>query len=307
MTSAMWGGLLAATTVVGCWLIVTRVIYLRRPRLDLRVLPYLRDLPALASAPSPLTLPSGAGRLAPVLRTVADTLDRILGGRASVERRLDRAGLTQGVAQFRLEQTAWGLTGFVVAAVIGLVRTDRPGQAVLWLVVCALAFVGGVVLRDHHLSSQVKARERRVLQEFPAIAELLALAVAAGEGPVAALDRVVRRSGGEMSRDLARVLAAIRTGEPVADAFDRLAATTGQPLVSRFAQGVAVAVERGTPLADVLHAQAGDVREAGRRQLIETAASKEVAMMAPVVFLVMPITILFAFWPGVLGLSLTVP
>ena len=36
------------------------------------------------------------------------------------------------------------------------------------------------------------------------------------------------------------------------------------PLVARFAQGVAVAVERGTPLADVLHAQAADVREAGR-------------------------------------------
>jgi len=28
---------------------------------------------------------------------------------------------------------------------------------------------------------------------------------------------------------------------------------------------------------------------------------------APVVFLVLPITILFAFWPGVVGLSLTTP
>ena len=79
--------------------------------------------------------------------------------------------------------------------------------------------------------------------------------------------------------------------------------TTGLPLVARFAQGIAVAVERGTPLADVLHAQAADVREAGRRELIETAARKEVLMMVPVVFLVLPVTVLFAFWPGVVGLS----
>ena len=103
------------------------------------------------------------------------------------------------------------------------------------------------------------------------------------------------------------MLAAIRTGEPVGVAFDRWSATTGQPLVARFAQGIAVAVERGTPLADVLHAQAADVREAGRRELIEIAARKEIFMMVPVVFLVLPVTVFFAFWPGVVGLNLTTP
>ncbi len=103
------------------------------------------------------------------------------------------------------------------------------------------------------------------------------------------------------------MLAAIRTGEPVGAAFDSMASASGLPLVSRFAQGIAVAVERGTPLSDVLHAQAGDVREAGRRELIELAARREVLMMVPVVFLVLPVTIVFAFWPGVVGLSLTTP
>ena len=168
---------------------------------------------------------------------------------------------------------------------------------------CLVGFALGVIGRDYHLSSQVRDRERRILLEFPAVAELLALAVAAGEGPVAALDRVVRRSGGELSRDLARVLADVRTGEPVGDAFDQWAVRSGQPLVARFAQGIAVAVERGTPLADVLHAQAADVREAGRRELIETAARKEVFMMVPVVFLILPVTVFFAFWPGLVGLS----
>ena len=99
----------------------------------------------------------------------------------------------------------------------------------------------------------------------------------------------------------------IRTGTPVGAALDSLAHRSGLPIVSRFAEGMAVAIERGTPLAAVLHAQAGDVREAGRRALIESGARKEIAMMVPVVFLVLPVTIVFAFWPGVVGLHLVTP
>ncbi|WP_122816692.1 type II secretion system F family protein [Nocardioides pantholopis] len=313
MTLAMWGAVLGAAAGAGLLLAGVRVLALRRTPLADRVLPYVRDLPpAGGAAPrlgvDPRPTSAVAGVFGPVLRSAAESVERVLGGSASVRRRLVRANLDRTVQEFRVEQVVWGLAAFALAAAYALLRavTD-PGQLGAALVVCAIAFAVGVLARDQHLTGQVRARERRILAEFPTVAELLALAVAAGESPVAALDRVVRRSGGELSADLARVLAAVRTGEPVASAFESLAATTGLPLVARFAQGIAVAVERGTPLADVLHAQAADVREAGRRELIEVAARKEVVMMVPVVFLVLPITVLFAFWPGVVGLSLTTP
>ncbi len=77
--------------------------------------------------------------------------------------------------------------------------SPTPARSASWLAFCAIAFVVGVLARDSHLTSQVRRREARILAEFPTVAELLALAVAAGESPVAALDRVVRRSGGELS------------------------------------------------------------------------------------------------------------
>jgi tight adherence protein C len=313
VTPVVWGAVLGALFAAGLLLIASRVAVIRRPQLAIRVLPYVLDLPQVGRTPalrvvssSPAT--AAAGVFAPLLRSAADTVERVLGGAASVRRRLERADLGQTVHEFRVEQVLWGLAAFAIAAAYGVLRGLRdPGSAGLSVVLCLVAFVVGVLARDSWLTSQVTQRERRILAEFPTIAELLALAVAAGESPVAALDRVVRRSGGELSSDLGRVLAAVRTGEPVGEAFDRLAASTGLPLVARFAQGVAVAVERGTPLAQVLHAQAADVREAGRRELIEVAARKEVLMMVPVVFLVLPITVLFAFWPGVVGLHLTTP
>lgn len=311
MSGVWWGALLGLTAAAGLLVVASRIAAIRRPQLALRVLPYLQDLPAFehpraaaTSAYSPM--PAAFAVFGPVLRTLAGGVERLLGGAASVRRRLDRAGLAITVADFRVQQVVWGLAGFGLAAGWALVGTLDGGSAVSGSLLCLVGFAVGVIWRDYHLTGQVRDRERQIVREFPTVAELLALAVAAGEGPVAALDRVVRRSGGELSRDLAVVLADVRTGQPVGEAFDRWAAATTQPIVARFAQGIAVAVERGTPLADVLHAQAADVREAGRRELIEVAARKEVLMLVPVVFLVLPVTVFFAFWPGVVGLSLTV-
>ncbi len=308
-----WGVILGASCASGLLLISSRVVVIRRPQLAMRVLPYVRDLPQVGRIPSLRVTSSSptaaaAGIFGPFLRSAADLVEKVMGGSTSVRRRLERAAIDKTVHEFRIEQVLWGLAGFAAGAAFSLLRAlTREVSPIVGLLMCCLGLVLGVIARDNRLSAQATNRERRIVAEFPTVAELLALAVAAGESPVAALDRVVRRSGGELSADLGRVLAEVRTGTPVGAAFEGLAARTGLPLVARFATGISVAIERGTPLADVLHAQAADVREAGRRNLIETAARKEVLMMAPVVFLVLPVTVLFAFFPGAIGLSMVVP
>jgi tight adherence protein C len=307
MSPVLAGALLGAAAGVGVLAVVQSLVVARRPRLDVRVLPYLRDLPGVGTPDDPsYGLPRGvAGTFLP---RVAAVLDRLLGGTASVSRRLGRAGLSSSVHDYRVEQAVWGLLGLCGMTVLALVVVVRsPERTVPMLILCGVAFVLGALLRDNRLSAQVRERERRMLEEFPTVAELMALAVAAGEGPVAALDRVVTRADGELSRELAGVLARIRTGTAVTRALDDLAAGSGLPAVARFAEAVAVALERGTPLAEVMHAQAADVREAGRRALIETGARREVIMMVPVVFLVLPVTVLFAFWPGLVGLRVVTP
>lgn len=310
MSGALLGGVIGAAFGTGLVLVATVLLSRRQAAFELRVLPYLRDLPPPAGRHSLPAAPTSAvaAVFGPLLHRAARAVDRVLGGSASVRRRLDRAGLSTTVHDFRVEQLVWGLTAFAVSALpAGVVAVRAPERALPLMVLCLCALAVGVLARDNHLSGQVHAREERILQEFPTVAELLALAVAAGEGPAAALDRVVARSHGALSAELRRVLAEIRTGTPVIEALDAMASRSGLPVVARFAEGLAIAVERGTPLAEVLHAQAGDVREAGRRALIESAARKEVLMMVPVVFGVLPTVVVFAFWPGLVGLHLVVP
>ncbi|MGH3366098.1 MAG: type II secretion system F family protein [Nocardioidaceae bacterium] len=307
------GGVLGLAGGVGVVMLLTHLLAMRQPRLESRTTPYLRDLPRVSAAYTrPGATPDGRGGwralLGPVVESSAAKLEALLGGAASIRRRLARAGSPMTVQEFRVEQVLWGCTGFAVAAAVSTAVSMRGvGQPVALLLFCVASAAAGVIARDYHLGAVVRRRESRMLAEFPTIADLLALSVAAGEGPMAALDRVTRVSGGELARELSQVLADSRTGTSVGDALDALALRTGLPVVARFAEGFAVALERGTPLADVLHAQAADVREASRRTLIEVGARKEVLMMVPVVFLVLPVTVIFAFWPGVVGLRLMTP
>ncbi len=303
------GALAGAMLGLG-FVLVARAVLGRRPTLEVRVLPYIRDLPQVARRPLGLERQPNPflAVFGPVVAAAAGSVERVLGGSASIRRRLERAGLDLTVREFRVEQVLWGLVGLAVAVAVTLVVALRsPARALPLLVLCAVAFAAGVLLRENRLTAQATERERRLMAQFPTVAELLALAVGAGEGPVAALDRVALRCRGDMAHEIGRVLADIRTGTPVAAALDAWAARSGLPAVARFAEAMAVAVDRGTPLAAVLHAQAADAREAGRRALIESGAQREVLMMVPVVFLVLPVTVVFAFWPGVVGLQLVSP
>lgn len=309
MTPAVLGACLGALGGLGLVLALSRAMTVRRADLAVRVLPYVRDVPSLAGRQ--VVVPQAGPFRAvfgPLLTAAADAVERVLGGTVSVRRRLERARLPMSVQDFRVEQVMWGLVGLAATAVPAVVVSVRsPGRTLPLLALCGVAFALGVLLRENRLTAQVTSRERKVLAEFPTVAELLALAVGAGEGPTAALDRVASRSHGEMAAELQAVLAEVRTGTPLATALDALAARTGLPAVARFAEAMAVAVDRGTPLAAVLHAQAADAREAGRRALIESGARREVLMVVPVVFLILPVTVLFAFWPGVVGLHLVTP
>ncbi len=304
MTWSMAGGVVGLVLAGGVLLVASHVQARRRPDFAGRVLRHLADLTEFGGGRVPVAVPVGRR----VLALAGARVGKVLGGTASVRRRLERADLDLTVAELRVQQATWGLVALCSCGALTVVVALRsPGRAAPMVVLTLVAGGLGVLLRENRLTVQVRAHEREVLAELPALAELLALSVAAGEGPVSALDRVVGRSSGALSRELARVLAAVRTGTPVATAFDDYAARTGVPVVARFANGLAVAVERGTPLADVLHAQAADVREAQRRQLIESGGRREIAMMVPVVFLVLPTTVMFAFWPGLVGLRLVTP
>lgn len=306
------GMLVGLVAGIGLVLVMAGAPVARRPRLADRLAPHLRDVPRGSRLLGQRR--SIEGQWALVLRLLTPVvargsrlgrvLDGLAGGSATTARRLRQAGSTTTLEQFRAEQLVLAVAGLLVGTLVAGVLVVTRGTPVVPLVVLVLVTGGaGAIARDLVLSRALARRTQRILTEFPTVAELLALSVAAGEGAVGALERVSRTSSGELAGELRATLDHARAGAPLVTALEGLAARTAVPALSRFVDGIAVALERGTPLTEVLRAQAQDVRELSRRQLMEAGGKKEIQMMIPVVFLVLPVTVLFAVFPGAAVLS----
>lgn len=243
--------------------------------------------------------------LRPVIHDGLATLGKLSPSPGATVRRLAQAGMRKSAIDFRAEQLLWAAAGFALSLGLTVVGAAAgrlsPLFAALVVIGSALA---GFVLRDYWLGVQVRRREAKMMAEFPSLAELMALAVSAGESATGALDRVCRSANGELAGEFSKILAETRAGKPLVLALQEFSSRTDLAPLVRFVDGIIVAVERGTPLADVLRAQAQDVRDTAKRDLMEAAGKKEIAMMVPLVFGVLPLTVVFAVFPGIAAISL---
>ncbi|MDQ4137754.1 MAG: type II secretion system F family protein [Actinomycetota bacterium] len=309
MTSlSAWAVVAGLMLGVGLWCVVAAAPRFRRPRLAYRIAPYLVDvseharlisrgrpsgpLPVLALVVSPLT--AALQRLSGTFLT-SDARVRVL---------LRQAGVPIGVDAHRSRQLLWLAAGAAAGAAAAFVLPNVSVATVVALgVVCGAA---GALLAERLLLRRAKARAARLIEELPEVLEFLALSLAAGEGITNSLLRVSRVAGGELAAEFRDVVTRTSMGEPLADALRSLADDLDLPPLRRFVDQLTGALERGSPLADVLRAQAQDARDEHKRRLLELAGRKEVAMLVPLVFLILPMTVIFAIWPGLLVLQLGV-
>ncbi|MDX6325071.1 MAG: tight adherence protein, partial [Nocardioidaceae bacterium] len=120
MTASLTGALLGTVAGLGLWLVANRVVALRRGAFKARVLRHLQDVPTFADPR--IQEPSGPLRLlfGPVLQSAATRLEAVLGGTASIRRRIERAGIELTVLQFRVLQVFWGAVGLIAATAVAI-------------------------------------------------------------------------------------------------------------------------------------------------------------------------------------------
>lgn len=293
----------------GLWLLVALTPRLSRPRLIDRVAPYVLDVSPgareLVARRTADPLPVLGLVFAPLVGALRRGLGVLLGGPDATARRLRQAGSQLAVEQFRGRQLLWAAVGAVVGVLAAIAVARSSAVPVIGQVGIVLVFsASGVALRDHLLQRAAKARLARMASELPTVLEFLTLSLSAGEGILDATRRIARISGGELAGELGRAIADVNTGLPFADSITAVARDLDLPPFTRFVEQVTGALDRGTPIVEVLRAQAQDSRDDAKRQLLELAGRKEVAMLVPVVFLILPITIAFAIFPGILVLQM---
>lgn len=221
--------------------------------------------------------------------------------------RLVAAGSSKTVYRFRLERIAAGAaTGMLLAVVLVSLQAGKISGATV--LASMLGVASGSGLCDRALTVRASRRSTRLVAKLPLALDLLSIAVRSGESVEASMRRVGQcLDDTELGREFQRVGSDIRSGISTAEALQNFAKESSDHRLQRSARSLALAIENGTPVASVLNAQASDVREAERRALLEAGGKREVWMLVPVVFLLLPTLVLLVFYPSLVALDMFVP
>lgn len=148
-------------------------------------------------------------------------------------------------------------------------------------------------------------KAQQALFELPQLIDLIGVAIEAGESVFSALTRVVSRASGLLANEFRYLLEAVNFGSTFEDELNSLARRVAQQQITEFSNKLALALRRGTPLARMLHEQASSVRSEIQNQLAKQAGKNETRMLIPLVFLILPVTVLFAIYPSLQLLNLS--
>lgn len=308
MTSTTWfSALIGLSLGIGLLLSFSVVRRFARPTLAQRVAPSLHGYAntTATNATSSTTGSTLTQLIQPIVETLGERFSGLNMTNPELTRRLNHAGLRLSVSEYRSQQLLYALIGFSLGVTGCLLATAagrlNPIGGILFVFAAALA---GFIFRDWLLKTTMTRRRADIMAEFPTVAELMALSVAAGDTALGSLKRIATTAQGELAGEFNRVLADIHAGSSLSDALRACSDRIGLTPVDRFTTGLIIALERGTPLADVMRAQAHDARELTKRELMDAAGKKEIGMMVPVIFGLLPLTIIFAVFPGLALLSL---
>ena len=225
------------------------------------------------------------------------------GDRTQLRARLAELGKgnDQDYEDFRLKQYGY----CAGAAAIGFVLFLAFSQSILFATFASALFAALMYLiLDKELTKGVKKRRELIEAEFPAIIEMLTLAIAAGETPLSAMLRIAESSDGALAKEFQIVVAGVRSGDSLNETLDAMGRRVKSVMIRRFVDALVTATLRGAPLVEVLSRHAVEARGNQRNRVMAAAGKAEIAMMIPVVFLILPISILFALWPSLTNLNM---
>ena len=140
-------------------------------------------------------------------------------------------------------------------------------------------------------------------QELAKILQMLAIMISAGESPVTALRYISQRSSGKLALLIKTSLGNYEQNGNLYKTLEFVSSATNSAQVQRLLNAVRISAERGSPMLDTLQNQVRSLNKEIKVNLLNRAGKSEIALLIPVVFLILPTSILFAVWPSIYGLS----
>ena len=167
------------------------------------------------------------------------------------------------------------------------------------MVILIVAFATAKVLLKKRFEWVRKAEIERIELELPQYLEMFHILISSGMSVLSAMKNLSQGKSKSPTRSIiARVIASVESGRSVERAMDDAIIPVGSDQLRRFSDAVIVGMERGSSMGQSLRSLIAESRNQSKILLLRRAGKAEIALLIPVVFLILPISILFALWPS---------
>ena len=147
-------------------------------------------------------------------------------------------------------------------------------------------------------------RPKRTSLRFslPDVVAAVGLLLAAGLPVSVALQWLAPRIQGEVGELIKNLVANLELGADINSELSELQ-RYGDSGLSELSQKLMLTLERGAGVSDQVFELAATLKHALYRELLQKAGSNETKMLIPTVFLILPVTVLFALFPSLVVLQ----
>ena len=149
----------------------------------------------------------------------------------------------------------------------------------------------------------IYVKESEINEELVNILQMLSIMISAGESPMMALRYISQRSVGYIPTLINQSFSKYESGNNLTQTLEYIAAATGSSALRRLTNSIQIAIQRGTPILDVLNNQVQSLNKQINLALLKKSGKSEITLLIPVVFLILPVSISFAIWPSIYGLN----
>lgn len=248
------------------------------------------DAPPTAVSPSPTQRPTFAQAV----------VQRLPGGYVGwLQRQITLAGRPGGWTVDGI--VAWKLLLVGVGGGVALlVILANPNP--LNILLCTLGVVMLFVLPDVLINSRSHDRQKAIQTALPDTLDQMTIAVEAGLGFDAAMEKAARNSNGPLSDELIRTLQDMSVGRTRREAFHELQSRTSSDDLHRFARAIIQADSYGVAIGGVLRIQASEMRTKRRQRAEEQAQKVQIKVLFPLIFCLMPVIFIVVLTPVVVNI-----
>jgi len=188
--------------------------------------------------------------------------------------------------------------GLVGVPLLVILFMGFPADLIMMAMVGLSGWFGGR-LPINWLRRKAAARQGKIQRALPDTLDLITVSVEAGLGLDAALAKVVEKTRGPLRDEFGRVLQEVGLGKVRRIALRDMSSRVDVADLTSFVSAIVQADQMGLGVAEVLRAQAEEVRLKRRQRAEETAMKAPVKMLFPLVCFIFPAMMTVMLGPAV--------